>query len=227
MLSVIIPLAPGETAWPGLVSQLRTLPEDSEIILAHGDVVPDISAITKTSAIAVRTVSGKPGRASQMNSAARSARGRDLWFLHADCLLDEDTVRVLLERLVEPEAVLWFHDLAFLADGPGATALNALGVRFRSNVLKMPFGDQGFCLSRDLFMRLGGYPQDAPYGEDHLLVWRALQAGVPVRRTGAKLFTSARKYASAGWLKTTSCHVFLWLKQAFPELLVLLKGRRS
>ena len=68
-----------------------------------------------------------------------------------------------------------------------------------------------------MFFSLGGFPEDAPYGEDHLLAWRAHQQGVPLRCTGARLRTSARKYGERGWLRTTARHVYLTYRQALPE----------
>ena len=63
------------------------------------------------------------------------------------------------------------------------------------------------------------------YGEDHLFVWRALQEGIPVKSTGSVMFTSARKYSRNGWYKITSLHLYLWLKQAFPQFVILLRKR--
>ena len=38
-------------------------------------------------------------------------------------------------------------------------------------------GDQGFCLSATDLKGLQGYPEQASYGEDHLLVWKAGSMG--------------------------------------------------
>ena len=227
MLSVIIPLGPDETELAELVDQLQTLPEGCEILLARS-----VHGVTKNRDsnnlhIKPRVVRGKSGRAGQMNAAAKSAKGEYLWFLHADSRLDKDTIPVLLESIGNSKEVLYFHDLAFLPDGPSAMPINSWGVKFRSNWLKTPFGDQGFCLSRELFHQLGGYREDVRYGEDHLLVWKALQAGIKVLPTGARLFTSARKYARNGWFNTTITHVYLWMVQAAPQFVILLKRRLS
>jgi hypothetical protein len=87
----------------------------------------------------------------------------------------------------------------------------------------MPFGDQGLVLARSTMAALGGFDESAPYGEDHLLVWAAHRGGVPLRATGARLLTSARKYQERGWLQTTSAHVLLTYRQAWPELLKLVR----
>ena len=119
--------------------------------------------------------------------------------------------------LARDPGALHYFDLAFSGDGPPLMRLNERGVWVRSHLLGMPFGDQGFCLRRDVFFGLGGFPEDVPYGEDHLLVWRARQAGVPLRCAPATLLTSARKYGERGWLRTTARHVYLTYRQALPE----------
>ncbi len=227
MLSVVIPLAPDETELPELVSQLQSLPSDSEIILAYDEHAAKPKSGARNLCVKPRAISVSSGRAGQMNAAAKSAKGDYLWFLHADSRLDANTISALLECINQEEDALYYHDLAFLPDGPSTMPINAWGVKFRSNWLKTPFGDQGFCVRREVFYQIGRYCEDAPYGEDHLLVWQALQAGVPVRSTGARLFTSARKYSKNGWLKTTLKHIYLWAVQAAPELVTLLRKRLS
>ena len=98
------------------------------------------------------------------------------------------------------------------------------GARLRSRLLRLPFGDQALCLDSALFRRLGGYPA-VERGEDHLLVWRAHRARVPVRPVGAAVTTSSRRYLAKGWAWTTVRHVGLTVTQALPEFLALLRGR--
>ena len=224
-ISVIIPLAPKETHWPTVVAQLAGLPDNCEVLLAitQDSDEPDVASFKNE--MNIRVLHGSTGRAQLMNAAAMASEKEYLWFLHADSSLSENTVTNLLKKLEGKERVLYFHDLVFVGDGPHLMKLNSVGVWFRSHVLKMPFGDQGFCLAQELFSEIGGYPENVPYGEDHVLVWRALQNGVSVKSVGSTIGTSARKYAENGWLKTTMLHLYLWTKQALPELFILLKSK--
>ncbi len=222
---MIIPLAPDETAWRGLLPALSDLPENSEIILAYpaGEPAPEIDL--SLSLHPLRLVAGTSGRAGQMNDAAQAAKGQYLWFLHADSQCETGTISALLHAIEKhPEALLYF-DLVFLRDGSPLMAVNQCGVWLRSRLFKTPFGDQGFCLKAESFHALGGYPQDVAYGEDHILIWRARQKGIAITSTGARLHTSARKYKTQGWLYTTIQHQYLWLKQAWPEWIKLMKGK--
>ncbi|MEM7068530.1 MAG: glycosyl transferase family 2 [Pseudomonadota bacterium] len=217
-ISVIIPLAPGEVEWEKLLSQL-TLPDGSEIILAVGPQNPEIKDDR------IRLVTGAPGRAQQMNEGAKEAINEVLWFLHADSRLSPIAQVRLQQRLSDNADALYFFDLRFSDDGPTATILNEWAVRIRAGFLKMPFGDQGFCVSKKLFEELGGYREDAEYGEDHLFVWSVRQSGYPVERVAAEIFTSARKYHSNGWFATTAKHVWLTALQALPQFVILLRKK--
>lgn len=186
LVSAIIPLSIRE-AEPGAL--LATLPRTFEIILARGGT-----------------------RASSMNAAALAARGRHLWFVHADTAVTPDAVEALLAQLNRESDALRYFDLRF--DGGALMRLTELGVWFRSRALGIPFGDQALCLPAHWFKALGGYAEAAAHGEDHLLVRQARRAGLPVHPVGKTVLTSARKYRSNGWFRTTLTHWRLTLQQA-------------
>jgi rSAM/selenodomain-associated transferase 2 len=214
-LSVIVPLALGETIWLRLIDQLAALPTASEIIVVHADAlaanVPQISGDTP-----VYHLTSLPGRARQQNAGARQARGRWLWFVHADSQLQPGTLPALQSFIAAPDDALGWFDLEFDRDGPRLAALNAWGANLRSRWLQLPFGDQALLLPAARFAQLDGFDESARLGEDHLLVWAAHRAGLPVRRIGAPIRTSARKYARSGWWRTTLRHWRLTLAQAWP-----------
>lgn len=226
-LSVIVPLGPDEVEWPGLVPQLGiALPHGSEVIVvAAGPPVPK-PPTDWPAHLLLRHFDGDAGRARQLNTGARQADGEWLWFLHADSRLGPDTMAALLAFIARGEAALGWFDLAFRPGGPALMRLNAYGANLRSSWLGMPFGDQGFVIPARSFAALGGFPDDAPYGEDHLLAWAARRAGIPLRRIGARLFTSARKYERGGWAATTARHLRLTAAQAWPEWRRLREGAR-
>lgn len=215
-LSVIVPLAPGETEWEGLLEQLVELPGGCEVIVVHADDASSPAPDTWPGRLRYRQCRSKPGRARQMNFGASLATGKWLWFLHADSRLHSNSLRELLRFLgAGTEALGWFT-LAFRKDGPRWIALNAVGANLRSRWLGLPFGDQGLVLPRRCFEALHGYDEEASYGEDHLLVWAARHAGLPLHRIPASLETSARKYAQYGWLSTTLKHWQRTVAQAWP-----------
>lgn len=229
-LSVVIPVAPGDDAWQALLPDLAALPPAARIVLAAAAPIPHDAAGRIGAALPLHKwewLETPRGRARQLNAGARAATGRHLWFLHADSRLCPDTIARLRTAIGRHPHALLFHDLEFLDDGPPLMRLNALGVRLRSRWLGMPFGDQGFCIARAHFDALGAFDESARYGEDHLFVWRARQAGVALRATGGTLRTSARRYREQGWGRTTARHVWLTIRQAVPEWRRLLRVRRE
>ncbi len=220
-LSVIVPLGPAETGLGRLAADLLLLPNGTEIVLVGcGDnrVFGDRQRLQQLlHRHHLRWLQADTGRGRQMNAGAEAATGRWLWFLHADSGFGPELWVQLQQQLIRKPESLHYCQLAFMNDGPGAMKANQWGANLRSRWLGVPFGDQGFCLSKALFQRLGGYPEDAAYGEDHLLVWRARQCGVPLNEVPAPLSTSARKYRQQGWGPLTLKYQYRWLKQALPQ----------
>ncbi|MFQ5346256.1 MAG: glycosyltransferase [Rhodothalassiaceae bacterium] len=201
-LSVIIPARPGEPGLDALVAALEDAPAVDEVL-----------------------VCSEGSRARSLNAGAAQARGELLWFLHADSRLAPDTVTHLLTAAGRHPDALLFFDLAFLDDASPFVRLNQWGGNLRARLLRLPFGDQGLACRRAVFARIRPYREDVPYGEDHLLVWQAHRARVPVRPVGAPLATSARTYAAHGWLRLTLSYQYRWLRQAAPEAWRLLVER--
>lgn len=219
-ISIIIPLGPKEDRVSRLLEDLVFLPDEAEIILVPCVVDPSYQEqILNHSALKnrIRWVPASRGRGAQMNAGAAVARHPFLWFLHADSRLTPATLAALQSALVKaPDALHYFH-LRFTGGSPRPMKVNQWGARFRSCILGLPFGDQGFCLHKDRFAEIGGYPEHARYGEDHLLVWSARRAGIKTRCIGVALETSAREYQKNGWLGLTLKRQFLWIRQALPE----------
>lgn len=221
-LSVIVPLAPGETEWRGLLAQLAALPAGSEVIVVYaGEPVAGREVGTQAppdwpAQVRYRPCHAPAGRASQQNQGARLATGDWLWFLHADSRLRADSLDALRDFLATGRDAMGWFQLAFRDDGPRWMVLNARGANWRARRLGLPFGDQGLVLPRHRFEALGGFDEQARHGEDHLLVWAARRAGLPLQRIPATLETSARKYAQHGWLRTTLRHGRLTFAQAWP-----------
>ncbi len=196
-LDVIIPVGPGEQSWRSL---LRILPSHWSICIsatenAPSDLPPQVA-----------WVQGPPGRGRQLNLAAGHAGRRWLWFLHADSRPSANAIQAIEELARSDLKVLAYFDLRFLRDGPRATCLNALGANLRSKWLNLPYGDQGICLTKHGFEKLGGFRTDLERGEDLDFVVRARAAGLTLRRLKGLIYTSARRYRDHGWLATTWQH---------------------
>ena len=232
LLSIVIPAGPQEDQLNLLVNDLKVIPDSIEILIVYSELSKSIIVQEKQRIIqlpgkkSVRWVLSPPGRAEQMNTGAKEATGRFIWFLHADSRLAENTYPVLKRAIFNQPEALHFFTFVFIEEKRvRGLKISEFGARFRSRLLGIPFGDQGFCIKKSLFERIGMYPEQLAYGEDHLFVWRARQFGISLSWVGEKLFTSARKYVQYGWWYVAYQNFFLWTKQAIPELKTLLQSR--
>ena len=208
-----MPMTPPERT-PGFISVIiPTLDEEQNIVSLLGDlqrarrlevIVADGGSRDRTVARArdmgARVITTRPGRARQMNRGAAAARGRSLFFVHADSRLPAG-FDDLLRRALGAQGVA-AAAFRLRIDAPG------VGLRFvefwanlRSRVLQMPYGDQGLCLSVALFENLGGFPA-LPIMEDFELV-RRLRARGRVVVLPAAIRTSPRRWLNVGVGRTT------------------------
>jgi rSAM/selenodomain-associated transferase 2 len=226
-LSVIIPVGRGDTAWEGLLRDLEHLDDQDEVVFVSDEPsLLKISEAQKVRRFRTKMIASEMGRARQLNTGAAAASHDSLWFVHSDSRLDVSAIQKVRDALSNQEReAVYFLRLKFQGDGPLWMKLNELGVRIRAELLKIPFGDQGLAMHRATFNRLGGFSEQAPYGEDHLLIWKAHQLRVHVECVAATIQTSARKYLHGGWLATTMRHVHMTFLQGLPEFLTMLRQR--
>ncbi|MBF2734813.1 MAG: glycosyltransferase [Betaproteobacteria bacterium AqS2] len=208
--SVVIPLAPGEDMHPPLLAALAALPAGCEVIVAGAK--PPAAKLKGERFVKA----AGPGRARALNAGAAAAANDWLWFLHADSRVGPEHFELLAAAAAEGGEALRYFRLRFF-DGGLPHRLSAAGAAMRSVLFKAPFGDQGFFVPRSLHERLGGYREDAPYGEDHLYARAAARAGVPLRMLPAAVGTSARRHLEAGWLRLTLRYQWLWISQALRD----------
>ncbi len=212
-LSIVLPVGPGDRAWPPLHRTLRERVPDAELL--------PVFAVGDPQAAPANALRSAAGRARQQNAGAEAATRDWLWFLHADTRLTPEALPALAAFLARDEPALGWFRLQFAEEGARALRLrmrwNAAGANWRSRAFGLPFGDQGLVLRRSDFARLGGFDTALAYGEDHALVWAARRAGLPLRAIDAALVTSPRKYAERGWAATTLRHLRLTAVQAWRE----------
>ena len=232
-LSVIVPVGPGDASWSGVLHDLAALAGPAEIILVAGpgQAPADFAPQRFGLGVPARWIESPAGRARQQNAGAAAARGAALWFLHADSRLPAGTVGTALQHAArmagDGRDGLAFFRLEYLGDGPWGARLNALGAGLRSRWLGLPFGDQGFLLSRRDFERLGRFNETVGIGEDHALVWQARAQRVPLVALPAPVRTSARRYREKGWLRTTLRHARLTVAQAVRFRALARRGRAA
>lgn len=226
--SLIIPVAPFDNDWKTLIYDLTFLDSKDECLLVSPvDLSKELSSLAKKANLncVLKWIYSDIGRAKQQNIGAQNAMNDFLWFVHCDTRLSADLFKELRKRLLIERNNFYFFNLKFTDDGSKLMKLNELGVFIRSNFLRMPFGDQAFCMRKEIFYQLGQFDEGTSFGEDHLLVWKAHQSKIKTRCIQKSAVTSSRKYKDHGWSRTTLKHLKLTYTQAFPQFVKLLTKR--
>lgn len=205
--SIVIPCRSEESRQCDLLSDLSKLTMEAEILVVQSKPSLETSTQMPAPQPKVKYINSKPGRAIQLNLGARTASRKFIWLLHADTRLESGAIdRLKTIKALDPETLYYFK-LGFQSDGPKRCTLNAFGANLRSQLFKMPFGDQSYLLSKKLFFQLKGFNEDLDYGEDFNFIKRAGQLKINIESLPIKVLTSARKYQQQGWLKTTFEHL--------------------
>ena len=191
-ISVIIP-----TLNEALILE-RTIAEISrhsphEIIIADGG--SDDNTIDIAEKFGLRIVTSLPGRALQMNSAAQSATGDVLFFLHADSRVDEKSYQKMASVMGEDNNVGGAFSLAIESEKPSLKIISLFGT-LRAKHLNLVFGDQAIFARTSVFHEIGGFPL-LPICED-LDFYRRLMEKGPTVILEEKTFTSARRWVTEG-----------------------------
>ncbi len=205
-LLVVVPVGPGDFSWRGLLPFLRGLPEPIMVVFSGCEAAPaDWPPEALSRAVWLHV---EQGRARQANAGSRYIQAEYLWWLHADSRPAQTSFDALVCSIqAHPSALHWFA-LRFF-DGPWLARLNAAGANWRSRRFNLPFGDQGLCMAKSQFDRLGGFDESLALGEDLSLVMRAQRAGIGLQEVQASIHSSARRYRKKGWLRTTLRHWWL------------------
>ncbi|MGB3642471.1 MAG: TIGR04283 family arsenosugar biosynthesis glycosyltransferase [Rivularia sp. (in: cyanobacteria)] len=196
-ISIIIPtLNESENIKATLIStQIST---NIEVIVVDGGSEDNTVDIAES--FGVKVIPGYKNRARQMNAGARNATGDILLFLHADTLLPANFDAMIRTALQQPSTVAGAFALRINAPDIGLRLVE-LGVKYRSKLFKMPYGDQAIFITKDKFNNIRGFPELAIM-EDFELIRNLKDLGkitfIPV-----PVITSPRRWLKKGILQTT------------------------
>ncbi|MDP8935893.1 MAG: TIGR04283 family arsenosugar biosynthesis glycosyltransferase [Cyanobacteriota bacterium] len=197
-ISIIIPVL-NEAPTIAPVISTAGQAQNVEIIVADGGSSDGTADIAKS--LGVRVIFTAPGRATQMNAGAATATGDILLFLHADTLLPRGYDSGARRVLANPSAVAGAFELK-IDSRRLSLRLVEKGVKWRSNFLQMPYGDQAIFLKAATFDKIGGFP-DLPLMEDFEFVRRLKKQG-RIEIVPQPVLTSVRRWQQLGVIKTTA-----------------------
>ncbi len=150
--------------------------------------------------LGVKLISAPRGRAAQMNAGALAASGEILLFLHADSRLSAGFDIIVRTALQQPGVVAGAFAVRIDAQ-LWSLRLVEWGVNWRSRFLQMPYGDQAIFLTKEIFHKIGKFPE-IPIMEDFELIRRLRRTG-EITIINVPVLTSARRWLKNGVFKTT------------------------
>lgn len=167
-----------------------------ELIVVDGGSQDGTVALARAEADAV--LDAPRGRARQMNAGAAAARGEVLLFLHADTILPPEADRLALRAAAGGRD--WGRFDVRIAGRHPMLRVVAMLMNWRSRLTGIATGDQAIFVRRELFQRIGGFP-DQPLMEDIELSRRLRRVSAPACLP-ARATTSGRRWESRGVWRT-------------------------
>jgi len=210
VIGVVIPTLNEALYLPGLLADLQEVARalSLDLVVGDGGSTDDTAAAAVSAGARVVLTPPPPSRARQLNAGAEAVRGEWLLFLHADSRLPPPAQRALIAAL-RSEVGLEAAVFRFAIDLPTRwKRFIEVGQALRQRLYRLPYGDQGLLVRRDLFRAVGGYA-DIPIMEDVDMIRRLERRGVMIRTLPAPLVTSGRRYRARGVLRTWLGNVLL------------------
>lgn len=170
-----------------------------EVIVADGGSVDQTVDISKRCQATVIGCTVR-GRGTQLNAGAKAAKGDVLLFLHADNWLAGSIgsqLAAFFDQMCESYACF---QQRIEASGWIYRAIergNAMRVRYQ----KLPYGDQGICVSKDLFESIGGF-KEIPLMEDVEFATRLSRVASPKLLAGP-IHVGSRRWQKNGPIRQT------------------------
>jgi rSAM/selenodomain-associated transferase 2 len=205
-LSVVVPMLNEAATIASTLNALRRGARDAEIIVVDGGSTDASVAIARP--LCDSLIDASRGRALQMNAGARASHGDALVFVHADTIVPSTFATDIASALSDPAVGGGRFDVVLDAVALPYRIIGAM-ISIRSRISRTGTGDQAIFVRREVFDRLGGFPE-FELCEDLEFSRRLKRAGrIACLRT--RVTTSARRWNRDGVVRTV---VRMWLIRA-------------
>ena len=199
MISIVIPtFNESKTIGFTLNNLLNIISPDYEIIVVDGSSVDDTREIVR-SFDKVKLIHSKKCRAIQMNIGAINATKEYVLFHHADVLLNSTNLELLSKEIIS-NRIDWGWFEIRINNPRFIYRIIEIFSNLRVSLTGSPLGDHAIFVRRDVFQKVGGYPE-IPLMEDIAFVNRVkgIAKGVRIKET---ILISARRFEYSGILNT-------------------------
>jgi rSAM/selenodomain-associated transferase 2 len=212
-ISIIIPAYNEATVIENTLVQIIGLKEKYklEIIVADGGSKDSSVLLAKKYA---RVIAAEKGKSKQLNAGAAVARGEILFFVHADMLVPDEALRVILETVKERGFDGGGFDNIYdklnkrikLVSAAIFLSLFSSRRKGQEEIQPILYGDNGIFIKASVFRKVEGF-KEIPIMEDYDLSKRLNRHYKMLKLYEPKLIVSSRRLLKSGIFKT----VFTWL----------------
>ncbi|MFV0364486.1 MAG: TIGR04283 family arsenosugar biosynthesis glycosyltransferase [Suipraeoptans sp.] len=186
-ISVIIPIYNEEKTIDRILQQLDKIKDQCEILFVDGGSTD--ATLSKLNHRR-KVISSAKGRAIQMNEGAKHSTGDILFFLHADSQLPSGAINEIRE-VMRTNRVGGFG-ISFKSKN-FFMHTNQWISNHRMKHRRIIFGDQGMFIERELFFKLGMFP-NLPIMEDYRFSLTMRKCGIEIGSTKHHIVTDDRRY---------------------------------
>ncbi|APX72179.1 TIGR04283 family arsenosugar biosynthesis glycosyltransferase [Companilactobacillus allii] len=192
-LTIIIPIYHDDAALKHLIKRLSSWDLSGiDVLIIDGENRDRPDFLPKF----VKYLNSVPNRGKQLHLGGSVARTNKLLFLHADSKFSTAPISLLKSTKVN----VGFFTLRF-DDNSTFFSILAFMSNLRAKKFKLIFGDQGFFVTKSLYSKVGGFPEQ-PLMEDWELSKRLSKVESEFVEFPISIYTSSRKYINEGKVRT-------------------------
>jgi rSAM/selenodomain-associated transferase 2 len=208
-VSIVVPVLDEAAGIRAALEPLQPLrAQGHEVVVVDGGSVDGTPELAR--ALADRVIAAPRGRALQMNAAVPYANGAVLLFLHADTRLPDDALGQI-EAAFRRMPRLWGRFEVRIDGRHPMLAVVARMMNLRSRLTAVCTGDQCIFVSRELFLRAGGYPEIALM--EDIALSKRLRRCARMTVLPGPVVTSGRRWEKNGVWRTIM--LMWWLRLRF------------
>ena len=138
-----------------------------------------------------------PNRGVQLHAGAMESSTKWTLFLHSDSELNKNALHEIQKFIYLHPNKAGYFKLKFNDKNPYAFVIEKI-VYLRNIFLKLPYGDQGLLISKNLYHKVGGF-KAIPIMEDVNIIRKIGYKNINIINT--YITTDASKYKKYGWIK--------------------------
>jgi len=196
-LSIIIPTFNESKNLPSLLSNLLEMGNESEIIIVDCDSQDKTKEISSLYGAKVYN-SPLKNRGFQLNYGSKKAKGEWFCFIHADSRLKKGWSKEIKQVMKKNYRYIYFFRFRVNSKKVFYKLLEYV-VNVRGFLFKTPYGDQGLLISRENYIKTGGY-QPLPIMEDIDFIKRIKEKKVKLKPLENPMYTNSRKWERVNFI---------------------------